>query len=134
VTPGYFETMGIPIVAGRDFAPEDNRKESVKVAVISEAAARIMFGAANPIGQFLSLGKQYIAQDAIQIVGVAHDLRYSGPRQEFAPLVFRPLFQTGGILTTIAVRPGSDPARFAQPVMQVIHDVAPRLKIAGTLP
>ena len=86
VAPGYFETLGTRLIAGRDFDGSD-RKSSPRVAIINEALARRFFGAANPIGAFLR------ARDApkaapIGIVGLVADAKYLSLRESPEPTVF----------------------------------------------
>ncbi len=133
VSPRYFETMGIPIVAGRSLT-EDDRKDGIRVAVLTETAARRLFGGANPIGRFVTLGKQFDAKQAVEIVGVARDLRFSGPRDPDRMLIFEPLVQRPAPLTSVAVRTAGDPAALAAQVRQLLRDAAPRLQIADVKP
>jgi predicted permease len=87
VGPRFFETMGIPILAGRDFEPGDDERAPKRV-VISESVARRYFRAENP------LGRQIVFRETpASIVGIVKDVRYTGLRAE-APLVtYRPYRQ-----------------------------------------
>ena len=58
VYPNYFATMGIPIVAGRDFDRLDTREESSPVAVVSESFAKLAFPRENAVGQRIRLGNE----------------------------------------------------------------------------
>jgi putative ABC transport system permease protein len=71
---GYFKTMGIRLVAGRDFA-ESDRAGAPPVAVINEAFARHFFKNTNPIGHHIGMWK---TDESIEVVGVAKDLREGG--------------------------------------------------------
>jgi len=84
--------MRIPIIAGRPITDSD-RAGVQKVAVISETASRRIFGAENPVGRFFTDGDRFDAHQAIQIVGVAHDVRFSNPRDPFGVVVFEALQQ-----------------------------------------
>jgi predicted permease len=95
VSPRYFETMGIPIVSGRPLTEGDVAGRP-RVAVISETAARTFFGSADPVGRYFTNGKQFDAARSIQIVGIAKDLRYTNPREDFKSLVFLPMSQVRG--------------------------------------
>ena len=72
VTPRYFESMGIPLLAGRDFAETDT-KQSPNVVVINDAFARRHFAGENPLGHRLKLQGQ--ERDPLLIVGVVGDVR-----------------------------------------------------------
>ena len=85
VAPGYFGTLGIPLLAGREFDERDTR-ESPKVVIISERMARHFDG--NPIGQRLDQGP-----DGREVVGVARDVRYARVKDAEREVVYFPIFQ-----------------------------------------
>lgn len=85
VSPGYFATLGIPLLAGRDFDARD-AEGSPKVAIISERLARQFTG--NPIGQQITLGT------AVEVVGVAKDTRYASVKDAPRDVVYFPIFQS----------------------------------------
>jgi predicted permease len=85
VSPGFFDTMRIPLLLGRDFS-EQSTPGSNEV-IISETMARLHFKNQSPIGQFISLGR-----DRRQIIGVAADIRYANIKDAPREVVYRPLF------------------------------------------
>jgi putative ABC transport system permease protein len=89
-TTDYFETMGIPIVAGRAFDDTD-RGGSVPVAVVSEEFARRFFQAGSPLGRHIRVFKD---DGAIEIVGVARNLKEGGLRSRPIPVMYVPVAQT----------------------------------------
>src|SRR5450432_1901440 len=74
VSPGYFSTMGIPMLLGRDFTARD-QTSAPKVAIVNEVFARYFFKNENPIGRRFSLGRNKTG-DMIEIVGVARPSKY----------------------------------------------------------
>src|SRR5205085_12575803 len=74
VTPGFFRTMGIPIMSGRDFTAADIPGTKM-VAVISESVARLMFGGENPIGE--KLGGRAGGDGQSEVIGGVSDIRMS---------------------------------------------------------
>ncbi len=109
VHPNSFATLGIPLVAGRDFGPQDNR-QSQWVAVINESMARRFFGNENPIGRRFSI---YTGE--IEIIGVAKDVKYTSLREQGRPMFYLSFFQPGtsrGQMTLI-VRTAGDPMSVA---------------------
>jgi predicted permease len=91
VGPGFFETVGIPLLAGREFGGQD-QQTSPHVAVINLAFAREFFHQENPIGQrFGDQGPN--SSSGIQIVGVIADAKYRDARQQPPPMFYRPLTQ-----------------------------------------
>src|SRR5262249_15276817 len=89
-TPGWFETMGIPLRSGRDFSDRD-RVGSPPVAIVNEAFVRRYLPGQQPIGQTLRVdsddGPRY------EIVGVAADAVYTMPRDGMLPTMYVPLAQ-----------------------------------------
>jgi putative ABC transport system permease protein len=125
--------MGIPIVAGRPIT-EDDRAGTARVAVIGETAAKMLFGAGNPVGRFFTEGERFDAATAIRIVGVAHDIRLSNPRDPFGMVLYEPLAQAPSPLSSIVLRTEGDPALFAASARQAILETAPQIKIANIRP
>jgi predicted permease len=99
VSPGYFKTMGIPLVAGRDFddrdarfldagEPDPQRDPSYKVAIVNESYARHYFGTRSPIGRHIGFGANPGTKTPIEIIGVVKDAKYTGVRDEIPRQVF----------------------------------------------
>jgi predicted permease len=88
VTPGYFETLKIPFLAGRNLTEQDNGT-AAKVAVVNEAFARRYFGdAQHAIGRAFARGGAPEDKPEIQIVGVVKDAKHKDLRNEIQPAVF----------------------------------------------
>ena len=83
VTPGYFQTFGIPIVRGRAFAEADRTAQPA--VILSESAARILFPGQDPIGHTVRLPGDRsggTANEWAEVVGVAREIRNTGPTVE----------------------------------------------------
>jgi len=80
VSPGYFRTIGIPLVAGRDFARSDH-KGAARVAIVNESLARRFFPGQNPLGRRITVGRSASRQD-LQIVGIVRDAKYQRLQEE----------------------------------------------------
>jgi putative ABC transport system permease protein len=92
--PGYFQTIGTPLLAGRDFNDGDTAT-SVKVAIVNEAFVRkILDGTANPLGKRIRLheppGKP---RPLYEIVGVVKDSKYQDMHEEYLPFMYFPSTQ-----------------------------------------
>ena len=109
VSPRYFETIGTRILAGRGITEED-RADSPRVVVLGQNAARTLFGGADPIGRLVSTSKSFESRDALQVVGVAHDVRFFNPRDPYGFVLYVPLMQHPAPVTAVSVRGGSDTA------------------------
>jgi putative ABC transport system permease protein len=115
VTPRYFESMGIPLLAGRDFAETDT-KQAPNVVVINEAFARRHFAGESPLGHRIRLQGQ--ERDPLLIVGVVGDVRQLGLDKQpvpeaFVPFLQDPLSKTYQRSMTIVARTKSDPGAVA---------------------
>jgi predicted permease len=88
VAPKYFETLGTPLLAGRDFTLQDG-KGAPKVAIINQTMARYYFRNANPIGRHVTTK----FNGAMEIVGVVGDAKYLSLRETTPRTVYLPCFQ-----------------------------------------
>jgi putative ABC transport system permease protein len=93
ISPGWFGTLGTPIIAGRDVTNRD-RKGEARVAVVNEAFVRRFFNGDNPLGRTISLyPRSAMALFPIEIVGVAADAVYTSLRDPVPPTFYLPLDQ-----------------------------------------
>jgi predicted permease len=88
--PGYFATMGMRVLRGRDFAATDTF-DAPRVAIISAALARESFGGSDPIGRRIQCGLDSL--DPMTIVGVVSDVRHESPSAPLASELYMPLLQ-----------------------------------------
>lgn len=93
VGTNYFKALGIPILAGREFGPQDT-PTSPKVAVINESMAKFFFGQSNPIGRRMWVDDQAHRNQAIEIIGVARDVRDHGLRRPIQRRFYVPTDQS----------------------------------------
>jgi len=106
VRPGYFETIGIPLIAGRDFNDRDTTA-SRKAIIVNQTLARQVFGRGDPIGKaVVSLAEPGYPETLYEIVGVAGDVKYSALREEIPPMSYAPDSQNpgGGPWMAIVIR------------------------------
>jgi predicted permease len=89
LSPGYFQTMQIPILEGRDFNVMDARQEST-VAIVNRKFSEHFFKGKSPIGKRLGFGGGPNAKLTIEIIGVVADSLYEGPREGVHRQVFIP--------------------------------------------
>jgi predicted permease len=132
IGPDYFRTLGIPLIAGREFTTAD-RETAPKVAVVNEAFVRKFRLGPNPIG------KRMAADDAnrngpldIEIVGVARDAKYDQVKKGTPPLFFIPYRQStigGGMI--YYVRTSDSPERLLRAIPAVIATLDPNLPVVS---
>jgi predicted permease len=130
VTPGFFKTLGIPLVKGRDFTAGDNA-QAPGVVIISEAMARRYWPHEDPIGKRLREDSQGSPAPApwLSIVGVAREVKYRGlPQNPNAdPDVYFPLLQAPNRDLFLAVRNGVEPYGLVAAVRDALHRLDPDL-------
>ena len=130
VGPGYFATIGAPIIQGRDFDARDN-ESGARVAVVNQTAARFYFPAGSVLGR-------HITTDSTtwEIVGVVGDVQQSSLRSEPERRVYFPMAQMEDLPFTfrLQVRTIGDPARLALPVRRAMLAADPALIILGVDP
>jgi predicted permease len=91
VSPGFFQTLGIPFVQGRDFGWQDNERTR-RVAVISESLAEELFPPGNSIGRNIRIGTQTQRQ-SVEVIGVVRDARVRDIREPSPFAVYVPFLQ-----------------------------------------
>ena len=96
LSPDYFKTMGIPILEGRDFDFRDIKEDS-KVCIVNQRFARHFFGEKSAIGRHISHGTGPKAKLDVEIIGVAADSLYEGPREGVRRQVFIPSYGKGSV-------------------------------------
>jgi putative ABC transport system permease protein len=118
-TPGYFETMGIPILRGRDIASSD-RSEAAKVLVISESVADGLFPGQDAIGRMVKLGW---TDDPYEIVGIVGDARLDSVRSDFHWAMYMPSAQMNSTFQWLVVKTSGDPLLVSESVRGILHDM-----------
>jgi len=131
VGTGFFSTMGLPLVAGRTFGPEDT-ENSPKVAVINETMARLFFPNESPLGRRFRLGGPDAKPENDKIViGVVKDAKYMALKERPWPAAYLPSSQRVGYLWDFEVRFSGDARSTVAAVRQAIREVDPRLPVSG---
>src|SRR6266446_2638761 len=127
VSPEYFSTLKVAMLAGRPFRDADTR-ESSPVAVINQTFSKQYFPRANPVGYHVALADSPTTWR--EIVGVVSDFRQRNPEEDLRPLAYFPLAQTlpsGRWSMAIRVRASSDVANVAQRLSNWLRPVDPQL-------
>lgn len=129
--PGYFKTMGIGILAGREFDDQD-RATSANVAIVNEEFARKYFHGVNPVGHTFHLemgaGKP---EPLFQIVGLVRNTKYYDLKEEFKPLAFFPVAQDPhpGSGITFVLRIAGSPGPIIRAAKTAIAGVSPSISM-----
>ncbi|MBT9333358.1 ABC transporter permease [Paracidobacterium acidisoli] len=122
VTPRYFETLGVPILEGRDFAQYDNRKAPL-VAIVDETAAKRFWPGQDPVGKRLHIGNGVAA-----VIGVVKNTKHEFMNERPAPMVYMSYFQRG-FETIVQVRTRGNPEDIAPAVERTIHEIDGRAPV-----
>jgi predicted permease len=126
IGPGYFSTMGIPIVMGRELGPQDTN--GVHTAVINQTFEKRFFGGANPIGKHVR--DTYPGNPAdMEVVGVVADAKYNSLRENSIPRIYAALFnpmwdQNSAVYE---VRTYADPAAVSAALLQAVQETSTSL-------
>lgn len=132
ITPGYFSTMGIALLRGRDFTDSD-RAGSEQVAVVNSTLSRRYFGAEDPIGKVLSVADDARPQRWL-VIGEVADVRAFGPEQPAHADLYRPLAQVSFPLLSFTVRTLGDAGSVLNAAKQAIWEVDKEQPIFDAMP
>jgi predicted permease len=132
VGAGYFHTMGIPLIAGREFDVRDS-PSSQRVAILSRAFSRQLFGNESPIGR--RIGYSVAPADSeYLIVGEVEDARVDDLRSAAPAVAYFPLNQRPTFAETIMVRAAGDPAALFASIRSELAAAEPDLPIESIAP
>jgi len=121
VSTGYFQTLGIPVMLGRDFNARDETG-SQKVAIVNQRFADRYFAGRSPIGRHVGMGGDPGTVTDIEIVGVVRDTRYESLREEIPYEMYRPYRQMNFVQgMTVYARASGDPAGIFAAMRRVVQ-------------
>ncbi len=149
VGPRFFETMKMPLLAGRDFGPRedrpalseqddaaspntpdtaaDGRPPSILSAVVNQSMARHFFGNENPIGKLFNWDD---GRRRIEIIGVVRDAKFTNLREKPPRTFYLYYFQAPiPFNLTIHLRTDGDPASYAATIQRVVREIDPQLQV-----
>ena len=133
ISPNYFATMGVPIVAGRDFTANDNvlvphgnsndpDDTTPTTAMINEKFAKKYFGSRNPIGRHIGFGSDPGTKTDMEVIGVVGDIKYTNLRDEIPPQAFVPYLARKDIDgMTVYVRTTRDPSQIMNAIRSEVR-------------
>jgi putative ABC transport system permease protein len=132
VTPGFFATLGIPLLKGRDFTADDHA-QAPGVVIISEALARRCWPGEDALGK--RLREEGASNPWVSVVGVAADVKYRGlPNNPNAdPDVYFPLLQRPNNNLSLAVRTAAEPANLTATIRQELQKLDPNLPVYNVM-
>jgi predicted permease len=107
IAPNYFRTLGVPLLAGREFTDQD-RAGATMVAIINERLANQLWPGENAVGKLLSVPFWHEPRPPVQIVGVARDTKHRSLLADMPMLVYLPELQAYDGRATLVVRTTGD--------------------------
>src|SRR5437773_5130230 len=121
VTEGYFPTLGIPIVSGREFIRTDD-EDAPPVAIINETMAAKYWPGKNPLGQRLKVKDRWM-----EIVGIAKNANYRDKLEPVAPFFYVPLRQNFGVQNSLLIRTREKRGAITNALAREVHALDPNL-------
>jgi predicted permease len=137
VGPGFFSTLGTPVIAGREFTADDTRdieKAGYRAIIVNETFARRYFGNLSPIGRRVGQGNQPNTVTSIEIVGVVKDISFRFVRNDQEPEhVFFPFAETGPLAGngTFYLKARGAPESTLASIRAAVDEVDPRLPVVS---
>jgi predicted permease len=131
--PKYAETLGVPLLRGREIDQRDT-PSARQVAVVNQTFADRYFKDQNPIGRTFSFDDDSDREQWIEIIGVVGDLKGDNAREKPEPTAYRPILQVqdgGAYACTIHIRTGSDPTPLTPQVRQIINQINDKIPVFG---
>ena len=128
VSPDYFETMGVPLLDGRNFRPNDSDAKP-KPVIVNRAFLRHLIPSRKPLGQKFGVGAGIIVHGDYEIVGVVGDAKYRSLREAIPPTVYQywSMGSTPARAFILYVRTRNRPEAIIQPVRRALNAIDPRL-------
>jgi predicted permease len=151
VSPGYFETLGIPMLLGRDFREQDNPASTpdpkirplnapdeplgppAPVAIVNEAFASHFFPHQRPIGRHFSQSDKLNSGRSFEIVGVVKDSKYFDLRKPIEPMIYVPVWRFGSQATTLCIRSTVRPQQLIGAIRREVANIDPAIPVLQTL-
>lgn len=128
VGPTYFMTMGIPLVSGREFTPNDDENAPL-VAVVNDVMAAKYWRGEDPVGKRLQVKGR-----SMRVVGVARLAKYGNLLEKPKPFFYVPLRQNFSALVSLMIRTRLDPGSMATALVREVHALDPELAPYQVIP
>jgi putative ABC transport system permease protein len=129
ISPNYFHTVGVPLLAGRDLIRLDDKKAKRVALVNQKMALLVRPDGASPVG--LTLYQNDKGEEPIEIIGLVGDAKYDSLRDAAPATVYAPFGQRGIRGATFTLRTAAGPLSIAPVIRRVMANVDPRIPIYG---
>ncbi len=131
VAPGFFETLGVPVLRGRAFEPRD-RRDSPPVVVLNEAAARRLFPDGGALGRKVAMGVSLTPEgsEGAEVVGIVGDVLYDTPEKGVMPEAYLSMHQQEGG-STVFLRAEGEPVALLPAARSILARLDPDVPLFG---
>jgi predicted permease len=154
VSARYFETLGIPILMGRDFRDQDNPTVTpdppdkqpppgqtppeppgspAKAAIVNQAMAKKYFPNESPLGKRFTEGDRFKMDDSFEIVGVVKDTHYRGLREAVQSMIYFPNWSQGAGDRMLCLRSTADPKQLIEGVRRQVRNLDSAIPVVTTI-
>jgi putative ABC transport system permease protein len=128
--PNFFSTMGVPLLAGREFSSRDTL-DGPKVAIVNETFVKRYLADRNPVGTRFGFGTGNGVKTDVEVVGVVKDGKYAHVREDKVPFAFLPLAEDKTLgQATFYVRTSQPPESFFALIRDTVRKIDPSLPTA----
>jgi len=117
ITPGYFETLGIPLLKGRRFTEADAQKDAPAVVIINETMARQIWPGEDAIGRRF----RFFQSEPVEIVGIAKDIKALSLGEASSAMVYQPVFEAPKGAITFFVRTAAAPGGMVAELHRIVR-------------
>jgi putative ABC transport system permease protein len=128
--PGYFKTLGIPVLAGRDFSDRDST-EAAPVVIVNEVMASRYWPGESVVGKRLKFGGEDSSAPWLTVVGVVRNVRHFGLDSEPVREIYRPYSQAAWPVMTVTAKTAPDPISLAPAIRAAARRIDPEAPVTG---
>jgi predicted permease len=150
VGPRFFETLGIPVVAGREFREEDSPAtvegaqqqtkpgearlpdRAPRYAIVNQSFAKRFFAGRNPVGLHVCFDEKYDPARAYEVVGVVADAHYFGLREETEPMLYMPVWKQRPDFRALCIRTSGNAAGLLDAVRRHVASIDPAIPVLAS--
>ena len=129
VTPGFHETIELPLVAGETFTAMNSAPAMGLVIVLSESAARLLFGDENPIGRLIPTSEERLPEESLRVIGVVADAQMRSLQRTPSPSAYVPMSQNPTTVMTVYARAESESIDLGAAMRQALAAAAPEVGV-----
>ncbi len=148
VGPRFFETLGIPLIAGREFRDQDSptftpdpaskpdpalRRAGPHVIIVNESFGKRFFAGRSPLGGRVCREEKFTMEDSFEIVGVVKDAEYYDVRRATEAMIYVPAWRDGAGQRTLVVRTNADPESITGAIRGEAAALDPAIPVLETL-